>query len=953
MSTSKIQPVVDLDFASLKWWWKEIRRPEAFDVTAELASQYTPDPKDEGDHRASRESIREQWYPASRFPSEVHVELLDREVIPDPYVAFHEHDVQWVGETEWLYTCTFDAPASKEAERRLVLDGLDTLCDIYLNDAKILQTDNAFRQYTYSEAASGVLKEKGNILLLHFRCAKKYATEQELVYGKVRAGSSNLGDPSRVYLRKPQYDWRWDWGPELMTCGPYRGIRLTTYSVCIDKLAFHPSAQLTVANGAYDLSLSVDLRAIGQDATLADVKVVTTLTDADEPKTLVDVFESVGLDTSNGTSKPVASWQRLQDKGVEPWWPVGYGKQKRYIVETRILGSDGTLIDSVSKVIGFRSIELVQEPLEEADQYGTGSTFLFKVNGVEMFMGGSNWIPADNFLTTITDERYRAWLELMRDGGQNMIRVWGGGIYEPDVFYDLCDELGLLVWQDFQFACGVYPAHDSFVDSVRQEAEYNVKRLRHHPSLALFCGNNEDYQMVLQWGDVSDFPAIVIYEEVLPKVVQALTGGTVPYHRGSPYGGKGWDTSDPTVGDVHQWNIWGGKELPWQEYGKLGGRFVSEFGIPAFPAMGTVKHWMRGVDPREWYAQSKAIAQHTRAGAYERRFAIVMNENFRVTEDLEKQVHAFNTQVMQAEAVGYAYRVWKREWRSEGKRYCGGVLVWQLNDCWPVVSWALVDYFLNPKPSFYVIKRELASLTIGVVREVIQDRPNDRPKQFYEYGATRSVGAKIHIWVTRTGGQDSEPLNARLDIQCFDLEDPDWHKAHDFSNAPQASMFAVSPNGTTELGTFECPEPGPLREGVYNRPGSTTSSGRVVVSARLLHPETGEVLARFVDWPQPYRVLDIPSASDAGVEIEVEGAPEDGDYALVKVRAKRPIKCLWLSVDSDEGGAGDALMKGAQAVRWSDNALDVVPGDEQVITVKGWNGGKNKAAKVNWKILQN
>jgi beta-mannosidase len=262
---------------------------------------------------------------------------------------------------------------------------------------------------------------------------------------------------------------------------------------------------------------------------------------------------------------------------------------------------------------------------------------LFEVNGVRIFMGGacvsrrrrfspdaalpgSNWIPADNFLTTISDARYKAWLELARDGGQNMVRVWGGGIYEPDIFYDLCDgafhfylvlsflapvpdperaltrrtELGLLVWTDFAFACGVYPAHAPFVAAVRAEAADVLRRVRRHPCLGLFCGNNEDYQQVLQWGDVPDLPARIIYEDVLPTLVDALTRtapssgyagaaeqrdadedtGAVSYHRGSPYGGKGWDTADPTVGDVHQWDIWAGAMRPWQEYDVRGGRFV-------------------------------------------------------------------------------------------------------------------------------------------------------------------------------------------------------------------------------------------------------------------------------------------------------------------------------------------------------------------------------------------
>ncbi|KAJ2920787.1 hypothetical protein H1R20_g16307, partial [Candolleomyces eurysporus] len=940
------------------WWWKERHSIGGYeDVIREFNRHHVEDEISDNDEPVpTRESIKHSWFRASQFPSEVHVELLNRQIIPHPYVAFNEHEVQWVGETEWLYSCTFDAPSLDVSNAtRLTFDGLDTLCDVYLNDRKILEVDNAFRQYVYEVPGEGeiaALRLEGNTLLLHFRCAKAYAKQQEEIHGKIRAGSTNLGDPSRVYLRKPQYDWRWDWGPELMTYGPYRNISLTHYAVRIDD--FNPKASLDVLDGTFKLSLSANLtlglsasalKSLREHPTGSDefpFKLEVSLKKAEAAISTESVsltkfsISELAIQSESGTFtlplQNVLSWDGLEDLGVESWWPVGYGSQNLYEVSVKLIGPGDATLDSVSKKVGFRSVELVQEPLEEADQYGTGTTFFFKVNGVEMFMGGSNWIPADNFLTTISDDRYRQWLTILKDGGQNMVRIWGGGIYEPDIFYDICDELGILVWQDFQFACGVYPAHKSFVDSVRKEAEYNVKRLRHHPAITLFCGNNEDYQMVLQWGDVPHLPAVVIYEDVLPDVVNTLTEGSIPYHRGSPYGGKGWDTSDPTVGDVHQWNIWGGKELPWQEYGRLGGRFVSEFGIPAMPSMKTIEYWMQGVDPRERYAQSKIIAQHNRAGAFERRFAITMNENFRLTSDLTK--HVFNTQVMQAEAVGLAYRAWKREWRGPGSRYCGGVLVWQLNDCWPVTSWAFVDYFLRPKPVYYVIARDLAPLTISMSREVVQNRANDRPKQFYEYGATRSVSAKLHIWATRTGNETVSEV-VKLDIQYFDLENPEWRHRQDLETSA-SSLVSLAANKTTELGTFDVPEPPSLPGDIYNKPGTTTS-GRVVASARLLHPETGEVLARFVDWPQPYRLLDIP---DPGVEIsttESEGA------VTIRVSVKRPAKCLFLTAEDDN------LSGKFEVSRWSDNALDVVPFDEQVVKLTGL----GKDAKVSFQCLQN
>ncbi|KAJ7597793.1 glycoside hydrolase [Mycena floridula] len=837
------------------------------------------------------------WRNAVTFPSEIHVELLKQGLIPDPYIGFNEHEVQWIGEVEWLYKCSFPFTSNNSIRAELEFLGLDTLCDVYLNGNLILQAENQFQTHVVPLDIADLQPQ--NELLLHFGSAKKKAKAIEEKRGQVRAGSTNLGDPSRVYLRKAQYDWRWDWGPELMTCGPYRPINLRTYTSRIAEVQTH--ALVT------DLTTSA-----------TQLKVDVTIDGELESDSYLSVLfrqaNKEGAEIYREDKVVVKSIGKIKDaitcnsENVKLWWPLGYGEQNLYLVAVSLCDAKGNIMDHHETTVGFRTVKLIQEELTEADEYGTGTTFLFEVNGIRMFMGGSNWIPADNFLTTITPERYRAWLTLMKNGHQNMVRLWGGGIYEPDVFYDLCDELGILVWQDFQFACGVYPADDTFVASVRKEAEDNVKRLRSHPSIAIFCGNNEDYQMLVQWNwDASNFPAIKIYEQVLPSVVDALTSPVIPYHRGSPYGGKGWDTSDPTVGDVHQWNVWGGKERPYQEYDILGGRFVSEFGIPSMPVMKTVDHWMQGADDVHRYAQSPLMAQHCRAGLFERRFAIVMNDNFRMTEDLETAV--FNTQIMQSEAVGYAYQVWRRKWAGPGKQHTGGVLVWQLNDCWPVTSWALVDYFLRPKPAYYTIARHLGNIAVGIYRTVTKDRPNDRPKQYYEFGSYRSVKAVVDIWGVNSSLSER---SATLKVDFVDL--------YSSCTVSQSHDVVLLPNQATELLSIPCPSP--QKDGVLPPPEAWTTSHSVVASARLIDPKTGEVLARFADWPQPYRYLELP---DPGLTIEVKSG--SGGQSTIAVEVQKPVKCLVLAVRGE-----------GSEVEWSDNALDVMPGDKQILAVSGLEG---------------
>ncbi|KAF4615614.1 hypothetical protein D9613_012895 [Agrocybe pediades] len=1019
-----------VDLGSYPWFWKQRLPSESLpNVLDELDLQEaTGVGSDSGDFV---QGWRRTSIPASGsgyIPSEVHVELMNAGVIPDPYVAFNEHKAQsflefyglWIdggfpgrigiGDVEWLYKCTFPVDTTTAHAHKcakLVFEGLDTICDVYLNKKRILSTDNMFRTYTYttdvspgtnqsssSSASTPVNLETQNTLLLHFKSARARAKELEAKYGRVRAGSTNLGDPSRVYVRKAQYDWRWDWGPELMTCGPYRPITLHLYSTRIaDVYARTHIHDPSAGSEKCEIGLEVDVSLEGRHSDdkdkekgklqlfvrLLDEKqghvIRSDYVDIDDtkikwtrPQDEVEVRAEDDTDLLYPTSKDglewdgwgVLAWKDLQKDGsVKLWWPVGYGEQSLYTLEVYLLKKDPadspaakpstTILDTIRKRIGFRTVQLVQEPLAEPDKYGKGTTFLFEVNGVRMFMGGSNWIPASNFLTRVTPALHRAWLQLLRDGNQNMVRLWGGGVYEPDGFYDACDELGILVWQDFQFSCGVYPAHPSFVANVKREAIDNVRRMRHHPSIACWCGNNEDYQMVLQWGDVPTLPATLIYEHVLPTIVASLTACSVngakmsvPYHRGSPYGGEGWDTADPTVGDVHQWNVWGGKEKQYQEYDLMGGRFVSEFGIPSFPSMRTISHWMQGVPKPnaegegEWHAQSRAISQHVRAGSYERRFAIVMNENFRVTEELEKYV--FNTQLMQSEAVGFAYRSWRREWRGKGKEYTSGVLVWQANDCWPVVSWAIIDYFMRPKPVYYTIARELGKFSVGIFRNVSDvivvisfEVEEERELKFYEFGAIQTIGATLEIWGTNSTLQ---MRNAKLELHFFDLNTSWTHTT--------TQSVLLLPNQSTELIKCACPVPAPPHEhdaGV-DLPGDGWRSATVVAHARLVDEETGEVLARYSDWPEPYRYLTPP---DPKLEITVVGTPpasaEGGEGAemTLSLKVERPAKCVFLSADSSVDG---------KEVWWSDNALDLVPGDRRMVVARGIKRGEGGKGKV-------
>lgn len=600
------------------------------------------------------------------------------------------------------------------------------------------------------------------------------------------------------------------------------------------------------------------------------------------------VVDSQTVDAAEGTTDAAF---KIQDPAL--WYPIPYGKQPLYTVKATVIVDD-VEIDSVSKKIGLRKAELVQDPLK--DQPGT--SFFFRINNIPIFCGGSDWIPADNFIPRITKERYYDWIRLLRDGNQFMIRVWGGGIYEEQAFYDACDELGILVWQDFMFGCGNYPVWPELLDSIKREAEENVKMLRHHPSIVIWAGNNEDYQYAegaLPGYDPTnndedswlktDFPARYIYEKTLPDVCKELIPATY-YHPGSPWGGK--DSRDPTVGDIHQWNVWHGSQEKYQNFDKLGGRFVSEFGMEAFPSVKTIDAYLPlGKDDPDRYPQSSTVDFHNKADGHERRIALYLVENFRYAPDpLEHFVYC--TQLMQAECLASAYRLWKREWRGPQREYCGGALVWQINDCWPVTSWAICDYYLRPKHAYYTVKREMAPLSIGITR-----REHKHPKDKYTR-VNIDVQTRIEIWGSNLQLED---VTADLVIKGFDVETGDVTHSETIEKD-----FHLPKNASTEIAAFDVPV---KEEGQENR---------IIVAAYLVNKE-GKQLARYVNWPEPLKYLHLQKPK----KLEAKLAK---DNSVVQISAEVPIKGLALECEDD-------------GVHFEDNLVDIVPGETVEIAVRG------------------
>ncbi|KIW65469.1 hypothetical protein PV04_07727 [Phialophora macrospora] len=813
------------------------------------------------------------WSPVKKVPSTVHQDLIDNKKLEDPFIGFNEIKAEWVGLKSWTYRTKLARPSIPEGSKVvLAFDGLDTFAHVKLNNKTILRSDNMFLPHRV-DITEAIQSKSSHDLEIEFDSAFLKAREIKDQHPEHKFICFN-GDPARLAVRKAQYHWGWDWGPVLMCAGIWRPVRLEIYHVRVA-----------------DLRSDID---ISDDHKLATIRASVEVEGLDDQDFLVRTKFTVSLD-----DKEIASSQaevtpdgkataKLKVPDPELWWPNGYGKQPLYTVSVAISAGQ-TVLHTESRRVGLRRVQLVQEP----DRHG--KSFYFRINDVDVFCGGSCWIPTDSFLTNVTTEKYRAWIELMVPANQKMIRVWGGGIYENDAFYDACDELGIMVWQDFMFGCGNYPCFPAMLKSIEAEAVANVRRIRHHPCLVIFAGNNEDYQvqesahLTYDYEDKneehwlkSDFPARYIYESLLPRV-SAVEAPSIPYHPGSPWG-DGKISSDPTVGDMHQWNVWHGTQEKYQIFDSLGGRFNSEFGMEAFPHIATIKSFVEKEE--DLYPQSHVLDFHNKADGHERRIATYLVENVRTATKLEAYIHL--TQLIQCEALMFGYRGWRKQWGDE--RHCGGALVWQLNDCWPVTSWSIVDYYLRRKPAYYAMARVLAPVAVGIRRS------------HHDWSVTHAREPRTQEWELWVVSSRLTEMTADVEVKFVSV-----HTGREIKEKIVKKGVRVKRNGTTDILKGEI-------DNVHEEPH--------VLAARIWID--GELVARDTDWPQPLKYLQFP---DRNVKVEVFGDE-------MHVSSERPVKCL--------------VFEEREGCHLSDSAIDLVPNDKQIIRVRGLKAG---TPPLDWTFL--
>ncbi len=627
----------------------------------------------------------DDWMPA-KVPGVVHLDLMNNKVISDPFLRDNESKVQWIGDTGWEYVNAFDNSEKNMSWRHIemIFMGLDTYANVYLNDSLILVADNMFREWVVD--IKSLLHVGTNTLRVQFPAVNQ---KIKSIYDRL---PNKLPGDEKVVCRKAAYHFGWDWGPKFVTSGIWRPVYLR-YRNAVN-VAGVQFIQKNLTDSIADLSAQFTI-----DAELDDSVSIRLFDDTTE------IVRQTRL-LNRGTNVIRSDFSILNPAR---WWPNGMGDPTLYNFGYEIYVGK-RLVDKGLQRIGLRTIELVQ------DIDPIGKSFFFKVNSIPVFIRGANYIPQDNFLPRVKDSSYIALIRDVKEANMNMLRVWGGGIYENDIFYDLCDENGIMVWQDFMFACAMYPGNKEFLDNVREEAIQNIVRLRRHPCIALWCGNNEIDEGWKNWGwqklynySSEDSASIynnyrLIFSTILPSNVKRFDTlrsyiPTSPLH--------GWGRPESmTEGDSHYWGIWWGKE-PFTVYENKVGRFMSEYGFQGFPDFGTIQKF---TSPKDRFIGSKVMKAHQKHPAGYETIDEYLLRDYKKPKDFESYLYV--SRLLQAKGIKLAIEAHRR-----AKPWCMGTLFWQLNDCWPAVSWSSRDYYGKKKALHFAIPASFNNLLVSPVVE--------------------------------------------------------------------------------------------------------------------------------------------------------------------------------------------------------------------------------------------
>lgn len=794
-----------------------------------------------------RQAGENEWMDAT-VPGTVHTDLMTNKKIDDPFYRLNEHDVQWIDKVDWEYQTTFIADKKMLARDRIVLDfkGLDTYADVFLNGEEILNADNMFREWMAE--VKPFLKEGENELRVLLRSPitegiKKYDAQGFVIpvseNDLAQLGEVEGGKRVSVYTRKAGYHFGWDWGPRLVTSGIWRPVFLKAWDEARIADIRYVQHQVTPQKALFTASFEID----AQQSSAATISVE---------------YDGKILASQKITLQPGINTYPVDFEIDNPklWWTNGLGEAHLYLLTGKL--TVGKRSVAANTKIGVRTLELVREKDEQ------GTSFYFKLNGVPVFMKGANYIPNDVFLPRVTAENYRKVVNTAKISNMNMLRVWGGGTYEDDLFYDLCDEAGILVWQDFMFACAMFPGDEAFLNNVRQEAIDNVKRLRNHPSIALWCGNNEILAAWYGWGWKKTEEAksqenadkiwqayVDIFHKTLPEVVNEYDPQR-SYWDSSPSSGMGIP-ADLVNGDEHYWGVWWGKE-PFSTYATHIARFMSEYGFQSFPEIATVRKYAL---PEDYNIFSEVMKSHQRSSIGNGTIEYYMLLDYNQPKDFESFLYV--NHVVQAEGIKFGL-----EGHRRAMPYNMGSLYWQINDCWPVASWSSTDYYQKWKALQYYTVKGFAPLLVSPFKE----------------------GENVKVAVVN---DKLEKINGRLVLKLVDFDGKVvWQKDSTIEIPANASTIFFADNRQKFL------------EGKDTR--------KLVLSAELL--VNNETVSSNLLFFRPFKELQVPKPR---VEFTLEKT--DGGFNLL-VSTDKMAKNIYLQLGDEEGFFSDNyfdLLPGSQA----------------------------------------
>ena len=638
-----------------------------------------------------------EWHSAT-VPGSVQNDLIKLQVLPNPYFGTNEDSVQWVEDENWDYKKSFQLTEAqlKYDDALLTFEGLDTHADVFLNGSKLFHSENMF--VNHQTSVKHLLRKGENHLYVRFYSPIQHMMPARLTNDfEYPAGNDAREEKLSVYSRKAPYHYGWDWGMRLVQMGIWRPVHLTLYNHSrIDDFFVK---QDVVSKKIAKITNFVEIHSVHDSAKEAKLVVSYMLPNQER------VSKENNITLTKGANKIAVP---LEISNPQLWMPNGWGQPNLYNFTAQVV-VDNEVVAEKSHQIGLRNIRVVAEPDEH------GESFYFEVNGHPLFAKGANYIPGEIMNTLQDDIYYEEIFDNVVAANMNMIRVWGGGFYENDKFYQLANEKGILVWQDFMFACTPHPHDDAFLENVAHEARYNIKRLRNHPSVAIWCGNNEVLESIKYWGYDKVYSKEIMdgfregynktFRELLPEIVMELDPDKFYLH-GSPDTANWGRIPSLSYGDAHYWGVWHGRQ-PFEVLDKNVPRFMSEFGFQSFPEMKTIRTF---ATEKDFDIESEVMQSHQKSSIGNEAIKQYMDMYYNTPSNFEDFVYV--GLVMQGQGMKHGLEAHRRN-----RPFCMGTLYWQLNDSWPVVSWSGVDYYNNWKAMHYKARDVFAPIALNVFQE--------------------------------------------------------------------------------------------------------------------------------------------------------------------------------------------------------------------------------------------